>query len=254
MHAKDVPCDIYIGTDAGIRVLEDIESAESSVRIVSPYLSSGMVDKLMQLYRRGVSVELLTMAESKDALRPHMDELFIRPKRRIGGMFRGIMVCTWVLLPVVVIGAILQLLRHNAGLFKGITLPGWIDKISGESLLVVAGALLLYILLYKLCLRITRNLPAFQYTLLFPIRVFKPKGRALVHSKVYIIDNRIIYLGSLNFSRNGMEKSFETHMRSEDMELIEKTQGAIEDLQRSWEQVNLQEWAQGIHGGRKQGD
>ncbi|MEQ9583045.1 MAG: hypothetical protein RIM68_12960, partial [Arenibacter sp.] len=46
--------------------MEDIENAKQSVKIVSPYLSLFLVKKLIDLYFRGIEVQLITMDNIED--------------------------------------------------------------------------------------------------------------------------------------------------------------------------------------------
>jgi hypothetical protein len=40
MYFNNTNCDLYIGTGAGKKLLEEIARAESSVKIVSPFVSA----------------------------------------------------------------------------------------------------------------------------------------------------------------------------------------------------------------------
>ena len=66
MYFNKAICDIYIGTGAGKKLMEDIEDAKRSVKIVSPFLSPFLVKKLIDLHYRGVEVKLITMDTIED--------------------------------------------------------------------------------------------------------------------------------------------------------------------------------------------
>lgn len=48
-----------------------------------------------------------------------------------------------------------------------------------------------------------------------------PKN-TFTHSKIYIIDSKIAYLGSLNFTENGFTDNFETRIRLTQLDKIEE--------------------------------
>lgn len=45
MFFNNAICDVYIGTGAGKKLIEEIENADRSVKIVSPFLSPFLVQK-----------------------------------------------------------------------------------------------------------------------------------------------------------------------------------------------------------------
>lgn len=53
-------CDIYIGKGAGKMLINDIQSAKKSIKIVSPYLSPFLVKELIDLQKKDIEVLLIT--------------------------------------------------------------------------------------------------------------------------------------------------------------------------------------------------
>jgi phosphatidylserine/phosphatidylglycerophosphate/cardiolipin synthase-like enzyme len=51
---------------------------------------------------------------------------------------------------------------------------------------------------------------------------FHSNDRMFIHSKIYIIDRKIAYLGSLNFTNNGFTSNFETRIRITQSKKIEE--------------------------------
>ncbi len=241
MIVKDVTCDLFVGTGAGESLLDDIDSAKNSVQVVSPYLSSGFVGKLIDLHKRGITVSLYAMEDSKDALKPHLSELIKKPKKRISKLSKIMYGCSWLLSVLLILGSMILLLHQNGGFFTQVEFFNDIAWLPGELLLLGLIPLALFMIRYKLLLRKSKKHPDYQYSQLFPFTVFKPKGRALVHSKIYIVDSEVAYLGSLNFSQNGMDKSFETHIRTESQELIMELENTIGKLTSTWPKADIQE-------------
>ncbi len=62
----NVTGDIYIGRGSGKRIIEDMLAAKKSIRVMSPYLSAKLVDVLLERFRQGIDVELVTSGEIED--------------------------------------------------------------------------------------------------------------------------------------------------------------------------------------------
>lgn len=60
MFFNNTICDIYIGTGAGKKLMAELSAAKRSIKIVSPYLSESLVDRLVHSHARGVEVALIT--------------------------------------------------------------------------------------------------------------------------------------------------------------------------------------------------
>ena len=69
MFYKGANCDIYIGKDAGKKLLADIRNARKSIRVVSPYLSPFLISELINFRKRNLEVELITTDDIEDFYR-----------------------------------------------------------------------------------------------------------------------------------------------------------------------------------------
>ena len=68
---------------------------------------------------------------------------------------------------------------------------------------------------------------SYTYKQLFPFKVVLSKngngfGNTYLHSKIYIIDDEIAYLGSLNFTGGGTRNNYETRVRLGDAPSVQK--------------------------------
>src|SRR5680860_1051847 len=66
MFFNNAKCDVYIGTGAGKKLMDEIENAKRSVKIVSPFLSPFLVKKLIELRSNGIDVQLITTETIED--------------------------------------------------------------------------------------------------------------------------------------------------------------------------------------------
>ena len=67
----------------------------------------------------------------------------------------------------------------------------------------------------------------YNYSQLFPFKVFKSQytdkeNGILIHAKLYIIDDKIAYLGSLNFTYSGVKGNYESRLKTVDKNVINK--------------------------------
>ena len=81
MYFNGANCDIYIGKGAGKKLLDDIENAKESVKVVSPYLSPFLIKELIKLRKRNLEVELITTDNIEDfygSYEKNIDKLIIQ--------------------------------------------------------------------------------------------------------------------------------------------------------------------------------
>ncbi|SDD74800.1 hypothetical protein SAMN05421636_101583 [Pricia antarctica] len=66
MFFNNAKCDVYIGTGTGKKLMDEIENAKRSVKIVSPFLSPFLVKRLIALHSNGIGVQLITTDTIED--------------------------------------------------------------------------------------------------------------------------------------------------------------------------------------------
>jgi phosphatidylserine/phosphatidylglycerophosphate/cardiolipin synthase-like enzyme len=218
-----ISSDIYIGRGAGKKLLHDLDNAQRSVKIISPFLSPTYIERLIQLKNKGVDVHLITSDEIEDYKIPdkksiipqlirqerHTDEI---KKRRRDKLIR---INKWLLsawISIFLISLFSSYIFKKSILFEGT---------------VVSGILFIIYISIESYVR-KKRIYSYTYNELFPFKVFispyKSQLKGLsgyyIHSKVYIIDDKIAYLGSINFSKGGLDYNFETRIRITDKDTI----------------------------------
>lgn len=228
---EDKEVSLYMGRNAGAQIEKDIESAQREVLVISPYVSSGKVKDLMRVGRQGVRTKLIF--GSKEVLEQNDGretvQLLIDQRRHINQsevdlkekkfkqnkvyqlVFKLCLLVSVVCTPVVLI------------------LGGW-----GTNKRVILFALLLGLAIlsfYALKQLINkaykiRQMPIYSYSYSknMDFKYLREYGGAnmFVHSKVYIVDRKVAYLGSANFTHNGFGSNFETRVRITDEKMIEE--------------------------------
>jgi len=218
MYCNNAQCDVYIGRGAGKKLMSEMASARTSVRIVSPFLSEHLVAGLETLHDQDIQVELITVAGNSHReletvatlLQQHVHvdgrarnrKKWMRNLLCIGYFLGGLgLVCGWYFLGQQMVMSMLYLLL-------------------GLGVLGIAQLLL------SRCIR-NIQIYSYSYASKFSLKVIGPyddfgRRATYLHSKIYIIDDRIAYLGSLNFTYSGTESNYETRIRLTDQESVSK--------------------------------
>ena len=229
MYYNDAKCDIYIGKGAGSKLMKDIEQAKQSVKIVSPYISNGMLSKLIKLKtEKNIGIELITLDDEiykifrvdQDALRNlfiQECEVDIQTQKKCAtwikiskGLFAGVIVS-------IILATLLLAYNTNLSIFLAI-LPTTI--------------LLLSYIILKAYIR-KKKIFNYKYSTLFPLKLNTSNNKynnTFIHSKIYIIDDPIAYLGSLNFTEYGMRSNCEARIRTEDDKAVKEIIRLFDEL------------------------
>lgn len=241
MFVNGVNCDIYIGTGAGKKLLEDIQSATSSVKIASPYLSASLIHDLIEMKNRSIEVELITEDTIEDFRdNRNIKKLIIQHRETDQNAVAKRDKMSKITV-VLLVAAFVVLFLFFVLVFKSQ------DSIVYLGIVPVIAVFLIYFQ-YRNTVRNT-VIYKYRYTSLFPLKVFfhrkknPPGGTAVdsspsIHSKIYLIDDRIAYLGSLNFTVSGTQHNHETRIRTEDP-------AAVKDIKEEYDRLmNVSEYAQ----------
>jgi len=203
-------------------LLHDIQNARHSIKIVSPYLSPFLISELIKFRKRDLEVELITTDNLEDYNnkdKKNIHKLIIQnretdkeavEKREKWKDISKILTYISIGIVLVVVG-LLYYIRDLKVAF------GFIPLL----------ILFLVIKLYKIY--------TYWYSQLFPFKVYMSpyttdKSDTFIHSKIYLIDNKIAYLGSLNFTASGTKNNYETRIRTEDSNAVGEIREEIYQL------------------------
>jgi phosphatidylserine/phosphatidylglycerophosphate/cardiolipin synthase-like enzyme len=224
-------CDIYIGTGAGKMLLNDIRNARKSVKIVSPYLTASLIAELIEMRNRNIDIQLITMDNIEENFYEdtpkNIYKLIIQhrslDKEAENLRNKWISISKTLLYTIIAIVAIELLLIY---FIRDLKLVLGIAPIA---------VLLGIYKLYKTKAR-AKRIYNYWYSQLFPFKVYisskalRESRSTFIHSKIYLIDNTIAYLGSLNFTKGGTEHSHETRVRTVSPGAIYEINKEIEHL------------------------
>ncbi|RLD60970.1 MAG: hypothetical protein DRI95_14760 [Bacteroidetes bacterium] len=248
MFLNDINCDVYIGKGAGKKLLIDIENAQHSVKILSPFLSPFLVKKLINLHYRDIDVQLITADTIEDFYgdrKRNIHEL-IQQHVHIDGEAsadrkqweKTKRILNWIL--ILLIG----LTFWFAYEFKDIRTLGVLISIA---LLFLIGQFL------KAKIR-NKRVFSYSYEQLFPFKVMVSQdankfSEMYLHGKIYIIDDKIAYLGSLNFTGGGTKNNYETRIRLSDTESVQKIIEEFDHLLHNEKlpEISIQTWGKRLY-------
>jgi len=226
---------IYIGRNAGQELMKVIKNAKKSVKIVSPYLSASYVKELVELSKKGRDVTLITCDKLigegrftdltiKDLVKETKIDDPNSKKSRKTGLHTGFILILFSFMLFSLYFIIQTVLFVSIFIF-------------------VIGICILGYYYFKDPYKI-------EYSPLFRIKVFdstsgsKPWSTELIHSKIYIIDESLAFLGSANFSYSGFKKHYESLIEIRDQQAIRDISEEVESLylSRDLREKPIDEW------------
>lgn len=248
MFYNGANCDIYIGKGAGAKLLKDIRNAEKSIKIVSPYLSPGLISELISLRKRNLEVELITTDKIEDfygEYEKNINKLIIQNKKTdldaVEKREKWKKNCK--ILKYLNFG-LLAILIGIAYSFRDIKIAfGLIPIIITYSI----------IRLYKIKIK-DKRIYSYWYSKLFPFRVYTKSdttnsNNTFIHGKIYLIDDQIAYLGSLNFTSSGTKYNYETRIRTTDPNAIKEIKEELYQLlnNSNLPERDIQHWGKKLY-------
>ena len=248
MFYNNTACDIYIGTGAGKKLLHDIEHAKRSVKIVSPYLSPFLIRKLIGLHKRNIDVQLITMDTIEDFYGDYEKNIrqLIIQDRTIDEEAQRIR-SKWI-----------RRKRFLHILMGAVVLCLCIMSVWLQDFRVLIGMTPLFLIwiLSRYAANKAKNIQIYRYAYrqLFLFKVFVSPNKSgygdkYLHGKIYLIDDQIAYLGSLNFTGGGIQSNYETRIRITDKPSVEEIRMEFHHLfhQEELPEVDIQSWGRNLY-------
>jgi phosphatidylserine/phosphatidylglycerophosphate/cardiolipin synthase-like enzyme len=248
MFYNGVNCDIYIGKGAGKKLLNDIYSARKSIKIVSPYISPFLISELINIRKRNLEVELITTDNIKDfsgdqekntrkliIQNRETDDISVKKREKWKYLIK---VLTYIGLGLLVI-------------LIGVTY--YLQDIKLVFGLIPIMIIYLIVKLYRKKIK-QKQIYSYWYSQLFPFKVYRSpysteQSDTFVHSKIYLIDDEIAYLGSLNFTASGTKYNYETRIRTSDFNAVKKIKEEFYQLmyQSQLPEREIQAWGRQLY-------
>ncbi|WP_293742032.1 phospholipase D-like domain-containing protein [uncultured Pedobacter sp.] len=244
MFYNNALCDIYIGSGAGKKLMNDMKGAKRSVKIVSPFLSPYLISELIYLKNNNVDIKLITTNNIEDFYgyrEKNIYKLIIQnrntnvQKQKIRDKWINFTSrLSYIGFSLIALLMVLAYYFKNVEVFFGF---------------VPVSIIFLLQRLYKTKIKKMR-IYSYYYTQLFPFKVYiADEKTSIIHSKIYLIDDQIAYMGSLNFTQSGTQFNHETRIRTTDVNAIREI---IKEIDLLFEHpflpiADLQHWGKKIY-------
>ena len=215
---------IYIGREAGKEILNKIKNAKKSVKVVSPYLSPDYIKDLIRLHKKGVEITLITsdnICEENAYSDFKVSDLVTKEKTYNFSAQefkrKSFILSLWIF-GITFIFLLIAFLFLTALIMAGV-------------LAIIGTGLFLYSLMPS------QN--SYKFTPIFKIKVFdsksgeNPHSTELVHSKIFVIDEEVVFLGSVNFTYSGFKTHYETAIKVEDKKAVKDISEEVRRLYNS---------------------
>ena len=240
MQTTSTKDQIYIGKEAGKEIHEKIRNAKKSVKIVSPYLSADYLKDLVHLHKKDVKIALITCDKIEDSAYSDFKTQDLIKTEKIydekSGKLKNFLFKSFILLFIL---SIISIIPYIAG-FQAF----W--------LLILAFIILSISIISFVSSKLILDY-SIKYEPIFRIKVFdshsgkNPRSTELIHSKIFVIDEEIAFLGSVNFTYSGFKTHYETTIKVEDKSTVRSISEEVERLYSSKElrAKSVEEWARG---------
>ncbi len=226
--------EVYVGQSAGKQLNQDILNAEQEVLIISPYIDETKLDELIKLKNKGVNIRL-AFSDLREEQKKTILRKLIHQQKGVNEKLREEVAKKknlFFILSIIAIVIGILLLLFSVLTFK---------NIQNGNIIYLLFSLISFFISYKLKKKKqeVEKTTIYNYDYFEKINFkylrnnFYSKNKMFIHSKIYIIDRKIAYLGSLNFTNNGFSSNFETRIRitnSEKLnELVEFVHNIFDD-------------------------
>lgn len=246
MYTSSNDSEIYIGQKAGKDLYNTLAKAKKSIKVISPYLTASLVSELVRLQKEGVDVMLIT-SDSIEDYKPNQKKESIlyevvtqvrktnKAQKAKKTMMQTTVMILQILAALFVIGTIVAFLFYKASSAQYYIIGG------AGSVISFLGSQLIKSNIKGM--RIYR----YNYDTVFPIKVYyspynkeiEHSNKFFIHSKVYIIDGKVAFLGSLNFTRSGLTNNYETSIKVRDRK-------AVHEISKEYDRLFYTDELQGV--------
>lgn len=213
---------LYLGREAGKYIMEDIKKASRSIKIVTPYASSDFIKEIRKKAENNVEVSLIISSDigSKNLDKNGYEDRF-KSLRELIHQARST-------------DHKLQNKRNKGLLYtKILFITASVIAVSGilcKYLFISLTALPLIYLVRKSFRKI--KIYSYSYNTTINLRIIKSpydgesmkfdNDKHLVHAKMYIIDDEVAYIGSINFTHSAFWYNYESRIKITDKNDIKR--------------------------------
>lgn len=213
--------EVYVGQSSGKQLNTDILNAKKEILIISPYIDESKLDDLISLKNKGVNVRL-AFSDLRDNQKSNILRKLIHQQKDTNEKLReeiakkknNLFLLSIVSLVIGIVLLLFSLLNFQNLDLKilmtsiiGVVCMFGFYKLNKKKKKIEKTSIYRYEYFEKINFKYLRN-------------NFRSYDRMFIHSKIYVIDREIAYIGSLNYTNNGFTSNFETRVRITQSEKI----------------------------------
>lgn len=223
--------EVFVGQNAGNQLNKDILNAKAEVLIISPYIDEVKLDDLIMLKNRNINVRLafsdLRPEQYGSILRKliHQNRVTDMKKKEKRESLKNLFFLSSVILLCLGISALVYFGFH---LVDDLTNPN-----NFVALLVAIASLYGFFRCWEKKTEVEKmEIYTYHYSENLNFKYVRNNryDNKFLHSKIYIIDRKVAYLGSLNYTKSGFTSNFESRIRITQQEKVNELVRFVHDI------------------------
>ena len=221
---KNISCDIYVGKKVGIDLRNTMRKAKKSIIIIAPFLSGRMIsEEIFQLLNKDITISIIS--KENERIYPFLKKNLYQ-KHSILGFEKGLIIFAKIILIIFYITLAIAILEIFTSFIFNISFMKNITSLSKNNLLIVTFFFAIIVFFFRKLLSIKE----FYYSVRDNLKLHILDKNYNLHSKIYIIDNKTAYFGSLNCTDTGFLLNHETCIKTKDKAVIKHFNNIYKDL------------------------
>lgn len=220
--------EVYLGQNCGKQLQDDILSAQQEVLVVSPYIDKSKLNDLLHLHRKNVSVRLAFSHLKANQYNYILQQLIGQHKETDQKTINSLKQKQMIYKLISIICLVLSLISLSLFVYEYFRLG-----IFNYYCLIALPILYISYFLRQKRKDVGKTTPVHSYTYFkknIDFKYLNSYDDKFIHAKIYIIDRKIAYMGSLNFTNNGFTSNFETRIRITHKDKIKELVDFVETI------------------------
>lgn len=223
--------EVFVGQNAGNQLNNDILNAKAEVLIISPYIDEIKLDDLLMLKNRNISVRLafsdLRPEQYGSILRKliHQNRVTDIKKKEKRESLKNLFFLSSIILFCL---GIFSLIYFGIHLVDDLT-----NSNNFVALLVAIASLYGFFRCWEKKAEVEKmEVYTYHYSENLNFKFIRNSryDNKFLHSKIYIIDRKVAYLGSLNYTKSGFTSNFESRIRITQKEKVNELVRFVHDI------------------------
>ncbi|MDM1555865.1 phospholipase D-like domain-containing protein [Chryseobacterium indologenes] len=223
--------EVFVGQNAGTQLNNDILNAKAEVLIISPYIDEVKLDDLLMLKNRNINVRLafsdLRPEQYGSILRKliHQNRVTDVKKKEKRESLKNLFFLSSIGLFCL---GIFSLIYFGVHLVDDLT-----NSNNFVALVVAIASLYGFFRCWEKKTEVGKmEIYTYHYSEKLNFKYIRNNryDNKFLHSKIYIIDRKVAYLGSLNYTKSGFTSNFESRIRITQKEKVSELVRFVHDI------------------------